>query len=220
MPDMLAIISKAVFEKEAAGRKPGDILPLDRYRSASRHLEPLKSGGRLFLVTVRPPKEELWLVAVLEGLKFQDDEWTARANRVPITNITALIPRIRFESGKGISASKGALGMSLQTPRALSAEDVSLLLPASGAPAGAATEAPAATGPINLTAHDPDSRLPCLCKRCLPQAPERAKTGGMEFTRSKVETEGKVLYYWLPDELLPKALDVSKSVLAELLTRF
>jgi hypothetical protein len=217
MPDMLAIISKAVFEKEAAGRKPGDVLPLDRYRSASRHLEPLKSGGRLFLVTVRPPKEELWLVAVLEGLKFQEDEWRAQPNRVPITNITALIPKLRFESGKGITAAKGALGMSLQTPRALAPEDIALLLPASGS--GGATEAPVAAGPTNLTAHDPESQLPCLCKRCLPKAPERARTGGMEFTRSKVEAEGRALYYWLPEELLPDAPAVSKSVLGALLAR-
>ncbi len=216
---MLAIISKAVFEKEAAGRKAGDALPLDRYRSASRHLDPLKSGGRLFLVTVRPPKEALWLVAVLEGLKFKDDEWHASANRVPITDITALIPRIRFESGKGISAAKGALGMSLQTPRALSAEDVTLLLQASGSPASGATEAPAAAGPINLTAHDPDSQLPCLCKRCLPKAPERARTSGMEFTRSNVEAEGRILYYWMPDELLPQAPEVSRSVLGALRAR-
>ncbi|WP_224248702.1 hypothetical protein [Hyalangium gracile] len=219
MPDMLAIISKAVFEKEATGRKPGDVLPLDRYRSASRNLDPLKSGGRLFLVTVRPPKEALWLVAVLEGLKFQEDEWRANANRVPITDITALIPRIRFESGKGISAAKGALGMSLQTPRALSAEDVTLLLQASGAAAGAAPQAPAQAGPVNLTAHEPESKLPCLCKRCFPQAPERASAGGMEFIRSKVETDNRVLHYWMPTELLPRAPEVSKSVLGALLAR-
>jgi hypothetical protein len=218
MPDMLAIISKAVFEKEAAGLKPGDVLPLDRYRSASRHLDPLKSGGRLFLVTVRPPKEALWLVAVLEGLKFEDDEWHAKANRIPITDITALIPRIRFESGKGISAAKGALGMSLQTPRALAAEDLSLLLPASSG-GGESAVAPIAVGRINLTAHEPESPLPCLCKRCLPKAPGCAKAGGMEFTRTKVDTEDKVLYYWLPDELLPQAPEVSKSVLGALLSR-
>jgi hypothetical protein len=216
---MLAIISKAVFEKEAAGRKPGEILPLDRYRSASRHLEPLKSGGRLFLVTVRPPAEALWLVAVLEGLKFQDDEWTARANRVPITDITALIPRIRFESGKGITAAKGALGMSLQTPRALSAEDATLLLQESGA--GGSTEAATEATParINLTAHDPESPVPCLCKRCLPKAPEHAETQGMAFTRSHVEMDNKVLYYWLPDELAAQASTVSRSVLGALLAR-
>ncbi len=218
MPDMLAIISKAVFEKEAAGLKPGDVLPLDRYRSASRHLDPLKSGGRLFLVTVRPPKEALWLVAVLEGLKFQGEEWHATANRVPITDITALIPKLRFESGKGITAAKGALGMSLQTPRILTGEDVSLLLPTHGS-GNTTTAAPVDTGPINLTAHDPESPLPCLCKRCLPNAPERAAKGGMEFTRSKVEAEGRALYYWLPDELLPKAPEVSKSVLGALLAR-
>jgi hypothetical protein len=218
MPDMLAIISKAVFEKEAAGRKPGDVLPLDRYRSGSRHLDPLKSGGRLFLVTVRPPKEALWLVAVLEGLKFKDDEWQARPNSIPITDITGLIPKLRFESGKGITAAKGALGMSLQTPRALTAEDVKLLLPTSGG-AAAAAEAPVEAGPINLTAHDPEALLPCLCKRCLPKAPERAETGGMKFTRAKVETEGKALYYWMPDELLPEAPAVAHSVMGALIAR-
>lgn len=215
---MLAIISKAVFEKEAAGLKPGDVLPLDRYRSASRHLDPLKSGGRLFLVTVRPPKEALWLVAVLEGLKFKDEEWHATPNRAPITDITPLIPRLRFESGKGITAAKGALGMSLQTPRTLAAEDIALLLQASGN-GGGAIAAPVEAGPVNLTAHDPDSPLPCLCKRCLPKAPERASKGGMEFTRSKVEAESKALYYWLPNELLPKAPEVSRSVLGALLAR-
>ncbi|MBN1210518.1 MAG: hypothetical protein JXB05_37035 [Myxococcaceae bacterium] len=219
MPDVLAIISKAVFEKEAAGRKPGELLPLDRYRSASRHLEPLKSGGRLFLVTVRPPAEALWLVAVLDGLKFKDDEWTARANRTPITDITALIPRIRFESGKGITAAKGALGMSLQTPRALAPEDATLLLQASGGGGGPEVAAEAAPAPINLTAHDAESPLPCLCKRCLPKAPERAEIQGMAFTRSKVETGSKVLYYWLPDELAAQASTVSRSVLGALLAR-
>jgi hypothetical protein len=217
MPDMLAIISKAVFEKEATGRKAGDVLPLDRYRSASRHLEPLKSGGRLFLVTVRPPSEALWLVAVLDGLKFDGEEWTARPNRTPITDITALIPRLRFESGKGITAAKGALGMSLQTPRALSADDVQLLLPANTG--GGAEGPPVVAGPTNLTAHDAASPLPCLCKRCFPQSPERAETGGMSFTRSKVEAEGKALYYWMPDELQPQAAAVSQSVLGALMAR-
>ncbi len=216
---MLAIISKAIFEKEAAGKKPGDVLPLDRYRSGSRHLDPLKSGGRLFLVTVRPPKEALWLVAVLENLKFKGDEWAASPNRVPITDITALIPRLRFESGKGISAAKGALGMSLQTPRALTAADVGLLLQANATPGGAAAELPPQEDLVNLTGHDPKSTLPCLCKRCLPQAPERAQIRGMAFTRSSVENADHVLYYWLPDELLPQASAVSKSVRGALSAR-
>ncbi len=212
MPDMLAIISKAVFEKEAAGRAPGEVLPLDRYRSASRFLGPLSGGGRLFLVTVRPPDEALWLVAVLEGLHFEEGEWRGQPNRVPLTDITPLLPGIRFESGKGIRAAKGALGMSLQTPRVLAPGDVELLLQAA---AGKVAAKPV----LNLTAHEPRSPLPCLCKRCLPRSPERAETGGMGFTRSKVETDGRALYYWMPDELLPQSSAVSQSVLGALMAR-
>ncbi|WNG46007.1 hypothetical protein F0U60_19235 [Archangium minus] len=211
MPDMLAIISKAVFEKEAAGRAPGDVLPIAQYRSASKALEPLRAGGRLFLVTVRPPAEALWLVAVLEGLRFEDNVWQAQPNQVPITDITALIPRIRFESGKGIHAAKGALGMSLQTPRALAPGDVALMLEAVG---GAREERL-----INLTAHDTRGPLPCLCRRCLPTSGEHAEAQGMTFTRARVETEGRVLHYWLPDELLPDTQQVAKSVRGALLAR-
>ena len=61
MPDLMAIVSKAVFEK-AAGKAPkvGAKLAMDRYVSANKNLEPLAKQGRLFLVTVRPPNEALW----------------------------------------------------------------------------------------------------------------------------------------------------------------
>lgn len=209
---MLAIISKAVFEKEAAGRKPGDVLPMDRYRSNSKHLGALASGGRLFLVTVRPPDEALWLVAVLEGLKSDAEGWRSRPNTVPITDITALIPKIRFESGKGIQAAKGALGMSLQTPRALAAADAALLLQTAG---GEDTGG----GPTNLTSHEANPKLPCLCRRCLPKSPERGEAGGLAFVRSKVETDGKVLYYWMPEELSPDARVIAQSVRSVLAKR-
>ena len=208
---MLALISKAVFEKEAAGSKPGDVLPLERYRSASKHLEPLRTGGRLCLFTVRPPTESLWLVAVLEQPRFEQNEWRAAPNRTPITDITPLIPRIRFESGKGLHAAKGALGMSLQTPRALAAEDVALML---GAPAESPTPSL-----IHLTAHDDQGPLPCLCRRCLPASPEHASAGGMTFTRARTEAAGRVLHYWLPEELVSMARDVEKSVRGALAAR-
>ena len=54
---------------------------------------------------------------------------------------------------EGIQAAKGALGMSLQTPRALSAADAELLLQTSGA------EGISAPGPTNLTAHQADPTL-------------------------------------------------------------
>ncbi|WP_426733394.1 hypothetical protein [Myxococcus faecalis] len=207
MPDMLAIISKAIFEKEAVGLSPGKVLPTDRYRSQSKHLAPLENGGRLFLVTVRPPDEALWLVAVLEGLSLDDDGWVGRKNRVPITDVTTAIPKLRFESGKGIQAAKGALGMSLQTPRTLTAGDVELLLSSAGA------------GPLNLTAHQEGSALPCLCKRCLPASQEHAEVQGMRFVRAQVETDGRLLYYWMPEELTKQARAVSNAVRGALVGR-
>lgn len=145
MSDVLAIISKAVFEK-AAGKAPtlGTRLGLDRYVSANKGLAPLAGGGRLFLVTVRPPDEALWLVAVLDGPTFTGAEWTATACGTPLTDISALKSQLVFESGKGLPTTAGTLGMSLQTPRVLTASDVALLLASlAGAPAPAPGPAPA-----------------------------------------------------------------------------
>jgi uncharacterized protein (TIGR02996 family) len=128
MADMMAIVSKAVFEK-AAGKSPavGTKLAMDRYISANKNLERLAEGGKLYLVTVRPPDEALWLVAVLDRPKFDGKQWKAKACETPIVDITHLRGELVFESGKGITAAKGALGMSLQTPRAVTAEDAALL---------------------------------------------------------------------------------------------
>jgi uncharacterized protein (TIGR02996 family) len=128
MPDLMAIVSKAVFEK-AAGKAPklGTKLAMDRYVSANKNLEPLAAGGKLYLVTVRPPDEALWLVAVLETPHFDGAQWIAAPCDTPIADISGLRTRIEFESGKGMSTTPGTLGMSLQTPRALTAGDVALL---------------------------------------------------------------------------------------------
>ncbi len=128
MADLMAIVSKAVFEKDA-GKDPkvGTALGMERYISANKNLEPLSDNGRLYLVTVRPPDEKLWLVAVLEKPKFDGKQWKAKASTTPITDISKLRSKLKFESGKGITAAAGALGMSLQTPRALTAADTKLL---------------------------------------------------------------------------------------------
>jgi hypothetical protein len=128
MPDLMVIVSKAVFEKEA-GKTPklGDQLGMDRYVTANKALEPVKGGGKLYLVTVRPPNEALWLVAVLENPKFDGKQWKAKACTTPMTDISSLRSKIKFDSGKGISAAAGTLGMSLQTPRVLTAGDVALI---------------------------------------------------------------------------------------------
>jgi hypothetical protein len=127
---VLAVVSKAVFEKEArvGGRvvAVGETWPTELYASQNPGLEALTNGGALFLVTVRPG-DQLWLVGVLEGSKKSAKGWRAAANTVAIRDITGLIPRLRFATGKGITAEPGKLGMSLQTPRQLTADDEALL---------------------------------------------------------------------------------------------
>ncbi len=133
MADMMAIVSKAVFEK-AAGKTPtlGTTLRMDRYVSSNKNLERLAGGGKLYMVTVRPPDEALWLVAILDNPTFDGEQWIAEPCATPLTDISDLKTKLEFESGKGLSAAKGALGMSLQTPRAVTAEDARLLDTAAG----------------------------------------------------------------------------------------
>jgi uncharacterized protein (TIGR02996 family) len=131
MARMMAIVKKTEFDRVARGARLGDVLPLHQYVSANPALAPVAGGGALYLVTVRPPDERLWLVAVLEAPVQAGGVWRAE-NRTPATDVSSLRARIRFTSGAGISAKAGALGMSLQTPRALTDEDVALLDAAAG----------------------------------------------------------------------------------------
>ena len=126
MADVMAIVSRDVFEGTGVIAEVGTRLEMDRYTSTSKHLHPLAGGGRMFLVTVRP-HEQLWLVAVLDNPQFDGIEWVAHArSALPITDITHLRAKLVFKSGKGI-APGASLGQSLQTPRVLVAADVALL---------------------------------------------------------------------------------------------
>lgn len=128
MASVLAIVSKAVFEKMVEKTvKVGDLVATDQYASNPAAFAQLTKGDAIFLVTVRPPKEALWLVAILEQPKLRGKAWVGKANATPIRDITPLIKKLRFTTGKGIAAKPGALGMSLQTPRLLTDEDVALL---------------------------------------------------------------------------------------------
>jgi hypothetical protein len=212
---VFAVVSKKIFESDVrVGGKVlglGGVWPTEKYASTHAALKPLKDGGHLFLVTVRPPNEALWLIAVLRDVESVKDGWKAKANTTPITDITSLKSKIKFATGSGITAAKGKLGMSLQTPRALTDADVKLLLggapgapagPAgAGAPAGAAP-APAAPGKIyHLNAHATDV-LPCLCMKCLEKSGERVVVDGEAFVRREARAKGRVLYYWLPEAIL------------------
>jgi hypothetical protein len=177
---------------------------VDTYHSSNKALAPLAAGGRLFMVTVRPPSGSRAPPPSRACPTALGKGWRSGRNRVPITDITALIPRIKFANGKGITAGTGTLGMSLQTPRVLDAASSALLVGA----AWSSGVAPA----VNITKHDAAGPLPCLCKVCLPQGGDRAEANGMAFIRSSAEALGRVLHYWMPDELEKNADLITRSV--------
>ena len=128
MSSVLAIVSKALFEKMVPKAVDlGAVVDTDSYMSNNKTFDGLKDGGAIFLVTVRPPKEALWLVGILENPKKKGDTWSASPNVAPLTDITSIIKKLKFASGAGLKAKKGALGMSLQTPRALTDDDEKLI---------------------------------------------------------------------------------------------
>jgi uncharacterized protein (TIGR02996 family) len=139
MASVMAIVSKAVFEKAARGLELGDVWNTDEYASRHKALDALADGGDLILVTVRPP-EQLWLVAVLRDPRANDRGWKAKLpNTTPIRDIESLRNKLRFVTGAGITVKAGALGMSLQTPRVLADSDVALFF---GGPATSAKSKP------------------------------------------------------------------------------
>jgi hypothetical protein len=157
---------------------------------------------------------------VLSALDFDGDIWRGARNRHAITDIGALRDKLRFQSGKGIQAKKGALGMSLQTPRVLTAEDSALLLQAAGeSQDNERPRRPRLPGPVNLALHDDKGPLPCLCRDCLPAAPERLDKDGAGFFRTKVDLHDRVLWFWVPDQLVGEVPEIIHSVQSRLFRR-
>lgn len=133
MASVLALLSKSFFEKhcriEGRVAKAGDVVPLDRYVSASARLKKLlKGGGTLVLVTVRP-NEELLLVAILEGARYRSAKgFVAESpNAITVRKINSTASELTLANGKGLTWKPGRMAMSLQTPRELSESDVTLL---------------------------------------------------------------------------------------------
>jgi hypothetical protein len=192
---MLAIISRAVYERDMPNAQVGEILPIHEYRSATPALRKLDSSSRLFLVTVRPPDEQLWLVAVLTDLSFDGTKWNAKANTLPVRDITELKGSLRFANGKGLKASPGRLGMALQTPRVLAPDDSDLMLGA------APTKKVQPEAVVNLNAHSKGGTAPCLCKGCLPSAPNEVTVKGVRFLRRSAAAKGRVVHFWAPEDI-------------------
>ncbi|MDQ3367655.1 MAG: tetratricopeptide repeat protein [Myxococcota bacterium] len=72
---------------------------------------------------------------------------------------------------------------------------------------------------INLTGHDADVGLPCLCKLCLPGAGVAAESAGMQFSRSFAVVGTRVLHFWMLTELEHERTGVRASVTAALRDR-
>ena len=71
---------------------------------------------------------------------------------------------------------------------------------------------------VNVTAHD-DAGQPCLCRRCLPReggARPAIEQDGTRLRLEFAEAEGRVLYYWMPEELVAERRRVARSVAADL----
>ena len=78
-------------------------------------------------------------------------------------------------------------------------DDVDLRLRAAEAldAQGKPDDAVAVLAPLrNITAHEVDAGLPCLCKACLPAAPRTAQNGELAFVRSFAVAERRVLHFW------------------------
>lgn len=69
-------------------------------------------------------------------------------------------------------------------------------------------------GLTNLTGHD-DDILPCLCKRCIKLDVANASAEEHEFEREFAVTMGRVLFYWVPREILGRNA-VANSVTARM----
>ena len=125
MADVMAIVSKAIFEQDA-DLELGDLYETSEYVSKNKSLDAVGKGGSLFLVTARPG-DQLWLIGILEQPIFVGDRWTASANTVRIADITEAMEQLVFENGKGLTFTPGNLGFALQSPRKLTADDAKLL---------------------------------------------------------------------------------------------
>lgn len=209
MASVMAIVSKAIFEKMLGKKKPalGDLLDTNEYVSKNARLDAVsKGGGAMFLVTVRPPDESLWLVAVLESPKLTKTGWVAASNVVPMTDIGALKSKLVFDTGTGIQAKPGALGMSLQTPRILTDSDVAVLRDALGAKPAASGKPSRKVASVSgveasrwraprthseALGESYGSSLSDVQRERMIRAVERASGGRVHYARSHVYSQGK-----------------------------
>jgi hypothetical protein len=72
---------------------------------------------------------------------------------------------------------------------------------------------------VNVTGHDDDAGLPCLCKRCLPRAGLAAEHGDLKFQRTFAIARTRVLHFWMLVEQQHDRAGVRESVATALRAR-
>ena len=72
---------------------------------------------------------------------------------------------------------------------------------------------------VNVTGHDDDVGLPCLCTRCLPAAGRVASAHDMQFVRAFAVVGTRVLHFWMLAEQDRERANVRASVAAALRAR-
>lgn len=70
----------------------------------------------------------------------------------------------------------------------------------------------------HLNAHEV-GRLPCLCKRCLVIGEETTDVDGVTYHRSHAIANGRILLFWVPEDLLDQLSSIQRSVAADMRTR-
>ena len=70
----------------------------------------------------------------------------------------------------------------------------------------------------HLNAHEP-GRLPCLCKRCLVMDEETVEVDDVTYHRAHATANGRVLLFWVPEDLLDQLASIRRSVAADMRTR-
>jgi hypothetical protein len=66
-----------------------------------------------------------------------------------------------------------------------------------------------------LNEHEPGP-LPCLCRGCVAHSEQTADLQGQPMVRDFARWKRRVLFYWLPEDLLSEKTHVRRSVSAEL----
>jgi hypothetical protein len=71
-------------------------------------------------------------------------------------------------------------------------------------------------GLVRLNAHEP-SAFPCLCPRCVDASASEIEAFGMKLHREHATAKGRVLFYWLPDELYAERDEVRRAIEARMM---